>query len=126
MHQQPEYPDGTAVREAANELSQMPPLVFAGECRNLQSRLAKCATGESFWLQGRRLAVFLIECCVASCKDSAVKCASSLLLLSYWLYLCHAAIICIAASALVGHNQTISCDIHELAIFIFKRVDLRT
>lgn len=52
VHQQPEYPDQQIVSQAANELSQMPPLVFAGECRNLQSRLAKCATGESFWLQG--------------------------------------------------------------------------
>jgi 3-deoxy-7-phosphoheptulonate synthase len=50
--QQPEYPDEKAVKEAAEELARMPPLVFAGECRNLQARLAKCATGESFWLQG--------------------------------------------------------------------------
>ena len=53
MHQQPEYPDAAAVKEAAGELARMPPLVFAGECRNLQARLAKCATGESFWLQGK-------------------------------------------------------------------------
>ena len=30
----------------------MPPLVFAGECRNLQERLAKCAAGEAFIVQG--------------------------------------------------------------------------
>ncbi|KAK9813815.1 hypothetical protein WJX73_010791 [Symbiochloris irregularis] len=30
----------------------MPPLIFAGECRNLQAKLAACATGEAFWLQG--------------------------------------------------------------------------
>jgi 3-deoxy-7-phosphoheptulonate synthase len=30
----------------------MPPLVFAGECRNLQAELAKCASGEAFMLQG--------------------------------------------------------------------------
>ena len=30
----------------------MPPLVFAGECRTLQQRLAACAAGEAFWLQG--------------------------------------------------------------------------
>lgn len=55
-HQQPEYPDEQVVKEAADELSRMPPLVFAGECRNLQARLAKCATGESFWLQGAAFA----------------------------------------------------------------------
>ena len=53
VHQQPEYPDAAAVKEAADELARMPPLVFAGECRNLQARLAKCATGDSFWLQGK-------------------------------------------------------------------------
>lgn len=30
----------------------MPPLVFAGECRRLQERLAKAATGEAFIVQG--------------------------------------------------------------------------
>lgn len=40
------------MKQAAEELARMPPLVFAGECRNLQARLAKCAVGESFWLQG--------------------------------------------------------------------------
>ena len=50
--QQPNYPDASAVEEAVQELRSMPPLVFAGECRNLQSRLAACAKGEAFWLQG--------------------------------------------------------------------------
>ena len=50
--QQPNYPDAAAVDEAVQELRAMPPLVFAGECRNLQSRLAACAQGEAFWLQG--------------------------------------------------------------------------
>jgi len=57
--QQPEYPDEKAVKEAAEELARMPPLVFAGECRNLQARLAKCATGESFWLQGAFFGSFI-------------------------------------------------------------------
>jgi 3-deoxy-7-phosphoheptulonate synthase len=30
----------------------VPPLVFAGEARNLQARLAQCAAGEAFMLQG--------------------------------------------------------------------------
>ena len=51
-HQQPNYPDEGSVRNAVAELENLPPLVFAGECRNLQARLAKCATGEAFLLQG--------------------------------------------------------------------------
>ena len=40
------------VAKAAAEIAAYPPLVFAGECRTLQQRLAKCATGEAFILQG--------------------------------------------------------------------------
>lgn len=39
------------VKKACAEIASFPPLVFAGECRTLQSRLAKCATGEAFILQ---------------------------------------------------------------------------
>lgn len=51
-HQQPNYPDREELKAAAERIAQMPPLVFAGECRTLQARLAKCAAGEAFWLQG--------------------------------------------------------------------------
>lgn len=50
--QQPNYPDAAAVSDTVEELSRMPPLIFAGECRNLQARLAACSAGEAFWLQG--------------------------------------------------------------------------
>lgn len=40
------------VKKACAEIASFPPLVFAGECRTLQARLAKCATGEAFILQG--------------------------------------------------------------------------
>ncbi len=53
--QQPGYPDKEALKTALTELSSYPPLIFAGECRTLQSRLAKAATGEAFIVQaGRR------------------------------------------------------------------------
>lgn len=50
--QQPEYVDQAALREAIEEIERMPPLVFAGECRNLQERLAQAAAGKAFVLQG--------------------------------------------------------------------------
>ena len=34
------------------QMCDLPPLVFAGECRNLSEKLAKCSRGEAFWLQG--------------------------------------------------------------------------
>ena len=43
------------MKKACAEIASFPPLVFAGECRTLQARLAKCATGEAFILQARLL-----------------------------------------------------------------------
>ena len=52
-HQQPNYTDEKRLTDAVDIIARMPPLVFAGECRNLQIRLAKCATGEAFLVQGK-------------------------------------------------------------------------
>lgn len=50
--QQPNYPDAAVLDAAIDRIDAMPPLVFAGECRILQTRLAKAATGEAFVLFG--------------------------------------------------------------------------
>jgi 3-deoxy-7-phosphoheptulonate synthase len=50
--QQPDWPDPVALAEVTAELAALPPLVFAGECDQLQSRLAAVARGEAFVLQG--------------------------------------------------------------------------
>ena len=50
--QQPEWPDADALKAALAEVSALPPLVFAGESRELQAQLAKVAAGEAFLLQG--------------------------------------------------------------------------
>ena len=50
--QQPTYADPTAVEAAVARLRGMPPLVFAGECDALKSKLAAVARGEAFLLQG--------------------------------------------------------------------------
>src|SRR5690242_2651609 len=49
--QQPEWPDGEHAREVRERLLGMPPLVFAGEARNLQAALAEVAAGRGFLLQ---------------------------------------------------------------------------
>ena len=59
-YQQPNYPDAEQVELAAAEIARLPPLVFAGECRTLQARLAKCASGEAFLLQGEIVVFFLV------------------------------------------------------------------
>jgi 3-deoxy-7-phosphoheptulonate synthase len=50
--QQPDWPDPRRLQEVTDELSGLPPLVFAGECDVLRERLAAVARGEAFVLQG--------------------------------------------------------------------------
>lgn len=50
--QLPDYPDMAALAAAENELSGLPPLVFAGEARQLQAELAEVSAGRAFLLQG--------------------------------------------------------------------------
>jgi 3-deoxy-7-phosphoheptulonate synthase len=50
--QQPDWPDEGALADALSVLATQPPLVFAGEARKLQERLADVAAGKAFLLQG--------------------------------------------------------------------------
>ena len=50
--QQPPWPDADALRAVVDELSTLPPLVFAGECDLLATRLADAAHGRAFVLMG--------------------------------------------------------------------------
>jgi 3-deoxy-7-phosphoheptulonate synthase len=49
--QQPDWPDQAALDRATKELSALPPLVFAGEARNLTKALGEVAHGRAFLLQ---------------------------------------------------------------------------
>lgn len=50
--QLPTYPNQDALNQVEKSLKNQPPLVFAGEARQLKLELAKVARGESFLLQG--------------------------------------------------------------------------
>ncbi|WP_039019754.1 class II 3-deoxy-7-phosphoheptulonate synthase [Halocynthiibacter namhaensis] len=50
--QMPDYPDQGALNAVENQLGVYPPLVFAGEARNLKSALADVSRGDAFLLQG--------------------------------------------------------------------------
>ncbi len=52
IRQAPDYPDAEALARAEDQLSNYPPLVFAGEARDLMAQLAKAAAGRAFLLQG--------------------------------------------------------------------------
>ena len=49
--QQPAWPDAGDLERALKQISTLPPLVFAGEARNLQSALGQVAAGNAFLLQ---------------------------------------------------------------------------
>jgi len=50
--QLPEYPNQEELESVLKTLDTFPPIVFAGEARNLEERLAEAAMGNAFLLQG--------------------------------------------------------------------------
>ena len=67
--QQPQYPDLELLERCKEELSLMPPLVFAGEARNLKKDLAKAVRGEAFLLQGGDCAESFSDFSAKNIKD---------------------------------------------------------
>ena len=52
IKQQPTYQDQDKLKRVEAELASYPPLIFAGEARNLKEELARVGRGEAFLLQG--------------------------------------------------------------------------
>ncbi len=52
IKQQPKYSNEKALEAVEKDLNNFPPLIFAGEARNLKEDLAKAARGEAFIIQG--------------------------------------------------------------------------
>ncbi|XP_013622429.1 PREDICTED: phospho-2-dehydro-3-deoxyheptonate aldolase 1, chloroplastic [Brassica oleracea var. oleracea] len=50
--QLPDYPDAAELDSVLKTIEAFPPIVFAGEARNLEERLADAAVGKAFLLQG--------------------------------------------------------------------------
>ncbi len=50
--QVPKYPDEAKLAEVEKQLTSFPPLVFAGEARDLKKALGRIAAGQAFLLQG--------------------------------------------------------------------------
>ena len=50
--QLPEYPDQNEVDQVLQTLSSFPPIVFAGEARHLEDKLAQASMGNAFLLMG--------------------------------------------------------------------------
>src|SRR5512134_3486179 len=61
IKQVPTYPDPDRLRAVEQELRHYPPLVFAGEARQLRRMLSKVAEGQAFLLQGGDCAESFVE-----------------------------------------------------------------
>ncbi len=59
--QVPDYPDKAALADVEAKLATFPPLVFAGEARQLRKELAEVASGNGFLLQGGDCAESFLE-----------------------------------------------------------------
>ena len=68
--QLPDYPDAARLGAVERKLASYPPLVFAGEARNLTRRLAAVARGEAFLLQGGDCAESFAEFGADSIRDT--------------------------------------------------------
>ncbi len=70
IKQQPVYPDLNKLKEIEDTLSKYPPLVFAGEVRNLKKKLADVTEGKSFLLQGGDCAESFAEFSADNIRDT--------------------------------------------------------
>ena len=61
IEQAPVYPDLSQLEQVEKQLATFPPLVFAGEARELKSKLGRVAAGEAFLLQGGDCAESFLE-----------------------------------------------------------------
>ncbi|MDR3450396.1 MAG: 3-deoxy-7-phosphoheptulonate synthase class II [Alphaproteobacteria bacterium] len=68
--QMPAYLDAAKLQEAETRLAKLPPLVFAGEARKLQKKLAKVAAGEAFLFQGGDCAESFAEFSANNIRDT--------------------------------------------------------
>lgn len=68
--QQPKWPDAGQHRAAVEEISRMPPLVFAGEVRSLKAMLAAAVEGNAFLLQGGDCAEDFAMCTAPAIRES--------------------------------------------------------
>src|SRR2546427_2011087 len=81
--QVPDYPDAKALADVEAQLATFPPLVFAGEARNLKKALARVARGEAFLLQGGDCAESFAEHGANNIRDFFRVCLQMAVVMTY-------------------------------------------
>ncbi|MCK9294678.1 MAG: 3-deoxy-7-phosphoheptulonate synthase class II [Desulfobulbaceae bacterium] len=81
--QQPKWPDQKAYQEAVDTIAKLPPLVFAGEIRDLKKQLAAAVEGKAFLLQGGDCAEDFTHCTAPAIRDLLKVILQMAVILSY-------------------------------------------
>ena len=68
--QQPNWPDTNRLEEILTTISTLPPLVFAGEIRDLKEQLAQASRGEAFLLQGGDCSEEFARCTAPNIRET--------------------------------------------------------
>jgi 3-deoxy-7-phosphoheptulonate synthase len=81
--QQPNWPDETKLAEVLQTIGQLPPLVFAGEIRDLKASLAQAVHGEAFLLQGGDCSEEFNRCTAPNIRDTLKVLLQMAVILTY-------------------------------------------
>lgn len=81
--QQPNWPDRERYEAVIRELSLLPPLVFAGEIRELKAGLARAAKGEAFLLQGGDCSEEFARCTAPNIRETLKVLLQMAVILTY-------------------------------------------
>jgi len=81
--QQPNWPDKDKLNEILQTISTLPPLVFAGEIRDLKELLAKASRGEAFLLQGGDCSEEFSRCTAPNIRETLKVLLQMAVILTY-------------------------------------------
>lgn len=81
--QQPNWPDQEKFNRVLAEIAKLPPLVFAGEIRELKKMLGKAVAGEAFLLQGGDCSEEFFNCTAPNIRESLKVLLQMAVILTY-------------------------------------------
>ncbi|NLZ17492.1 MAG: 3-deoxy-7-phosphoheptulonate synthase class II [Desulfobulbaceae bacterium] len=81
--QQPNWPDKEHYERVLTTLASLPPLVFAGEIRELKARLAQAVRGEAFLLQGGDCSEEFARCTAPNIRETLKVLLQMAVILTY-------------------------------------------
>jgi len=81
--QQPEWPDTDQHDQVLNQIEGLPPLVFAGEIRELKNLIAEASQGNAFLLQGGDCAEEFSECKAPAIRETMKVILQMAVILTY-------------------------------------------